>query len=571
MLVANIIGRILVCCLFVLQICNGISFQIDLYNLEGRPVQEVYAGVPFILHARVMDNANLNGNLNVKQINKHFFTAGSPQTSVSVINGVMKAEQSMTYQIRIDKPGVYEIGPVEFEQQGTLHKGRPVAIKVLREPPHDPTLDADQESAMIHMNINKKEAIIGEQVVLKVRIYTLSDVQQVLPHMPETPTLKVDKPLQPKRGNKRLNGKEWDYHEIEMAVYPQEAGKLTIPAAVCEYAAVKQANTNSTMGLLQQFFGPEVVQKTMRSNTIEMDIKPQPKKFKIQPPTGVCHGYSVSVNQTKAVQGDAIVVTYKLTGDFDMNQIDLKPQNLPKNLKYYHAKSNLHPTKKKHCYTKHVEYILQGIEPGNYTFPAQTFYYFDPVKEQYIAKKSAPLSLTIVPVAGGQEVGLLPENIEELEVGPFIKLENTQSRINLLWWYGLFVFFAIMCICSVLGIRCSRKLHKKHRQYIHFKMAYWLALKRLKKIAHKKNVAELPSLFTQLAAYRLRKEYSDSDCKLTDEYVRSVAADQLEEWFSFYDKLLNVSYSNKKVSAAIFEESKRWILLLKKRDTLVYD
>ena len=209
--------------LVMFPVLGNISFSVGYFDLNGTQLKKVGAGVPFILEVTVTGNENVAEKPEIKQLNKFFYTAGGVQTSVQMINGIITAINRYSYQVRIDKPGTYELGPIEINHHGRMLRSKAFTITVIREQESTKKEVPDESEALISMSTNKEQCYTYEPVMLKMRIYARGDVQQVQPQLPETKGFSVSNPIGPTSGKTTLNGKEWDYHEIEMTLYPQTA------------------------------------------------------------------------------------------------------------------------------------------------------------------------------------------------------------------------------------------------------------------------------------------------------------------------------------------------------------
>ncbi len=567
------IGKLLLACLlFTTSLFGEISFRVGLSNMQGESIKKIGAGVPFILEVSVVGNENVSEKPEIKQLNKHCYTAGSVQTSVQNINGRVTAINSYTYQVRIDNPGTYELGPIVVNHQGRLIQSKPFTVKVVREK-DAPAPQATEETseALITMSVNKESVYLYEPVTLKVRIYIRGEVGQVQPQLPNTEGLSVGDPIGPISGTTTLNDKQWDYHEIKMKVYPERIGDLTIPATVCNYVIAQPAR-NQMESMLQMFGAFNAESKRMVSNAIKLSVKPLPPHKPLVKHVGTVSAFTASVNQREAQQGDAIVLKLSLTGNVDMKKVDLKLSKFPKELKQYHSNTSVKNGKQNQ--TKTFEYIVQGTKTGPITIPTQAFTFFNTKAEQYQTIRTKPIKLNILPSQYGSAV---EDNDGELLVEKAQSLcpnINSIRTYTITFWYILGLIFMTWLTAMYLLYCYAQGYYVRNYLSIRKKFAFYNAQKKLKHLERTQNLLSLYPLFIELVAALLQESSSSINAATMKKLLMVLQLDekQLQEWDVFYAGIEQAAFSDdreqfkkKVVIKKLLQQADHWIKLIQKQ------
>lgn len=563
----------LICLLLTTPLLGEISFRVGLFNMQGENIKKIGAGVPFILEISVVGNENISEKPEIKQLNKYCYTSGGVQTSVQMINGSITAINKYTYQVRIDNPGTYELGPIVLNHLGQTIQSKPFTIKVVREkdvPELQSKSEAESE-ALITMSVDKEKVYLYEGVTLKVRIYVRGEIGQVQPQLPSTEGLSVSDPIGPTSGTTTLNGKQWDYHEIKMKVYPEKTGEFTIPATICNYVIAQPAR-NQMESMLQMFGAYNTVNKRMVSNAINLSVKPLPSH---RPPithVGQVSAFTAFVNQKEAQQGDAIVLKLNLTGNIDMKKVDLEVSNFPQELKQYHSNTSIKRGKKDQ--TKTFEYIVQGTRPGPITIPSQAFTFFNTKTEQYQTIKTKPITLNILPSQYGmieqdQQGELLAEIAQS--ACPNINFIRTYKII---FWYILSLIIMTLLTVVYLLYCYGQRYYAYHYLSIRKKLAFYQAQKKLKHLERTHDLVLLYPLFIEFVAALLQEESNSINITTIKKLLNQLKFDekQLQEWDTFYAVIEQAAFSDdrelfkkKIIIKKLLEEADHWIKLIQKQ------
>ncbi len=255
-----------------------------------------------------------------------------------------------------------------------------------------PRSDSD---LFLRATVDKQDLFVGEQTTLSLYIFSrvdLSSVDQVsMPKLDGFWSEDVESPNQLSGEQKIINGVPYRAYLLKRrALFPVKAGKLTI----------NSAEADITTGFL--FAGHRVHRK---SNELTLRVRPLPPGAP-GPVSNASVGewrLSTEVSQTQTELGQPVTVRVSLEGRGNLKNSTLPPLTGPAALKIYDPTTSDRPTvtRGKIGGRRTQEYLVMAQQTGTFTLPALSLHYFNPEAQKYETTRTDPITLTVVPGAGG--------------------------------------------------------------------------------------------------------------------------------------------------------------------------
>ncbi len=350
----------------------------------------------------------------------NFYVLSGPNTSTNIqwVNGRMSASKIFSYYLQPKKKGKLVIPPARVQYKGKVYKSNAITITVngqsaapktappnrARVPKRTTSKDLLGQSIYLKTVVSKRKAYVGEEIIVKYRLYFRVNVRgydfQKLPSFPGFWVEDFQMRSQPRIENEIVNGLNYNVATIrKVALFPTQSGELTLqPISVVVEAQIRRRSTSIFDSFFDDPFG-NVVQKTISSKPIKIQVLDLPKEG--QPPdfSGAVGQYtlSVSVDKARVKTNQAIALHVKISGKGNIKMVRLPQVPVPPGIEKYDPKINTQVDNLGESIrgTKKAEYILIPRVPGDYTIPALSFTYFDPDSKRYITLKSKPITLHI--------------------------------------------------------------------------------------------------------------------------------------------------------------------------------
>lgn len=460
---------------------------------------EVSVGEEFSLIIElVADGESLpNSEPSVPTIDKVTFvdkrTSSATRSQMTTSQGgiQLKTVRSSTfeYTFRATDEGVVRVEPIEIDVNGKMIKTKPLSLKILPEgaapsrqsqrkrqqggspfggfdeDPTDsmqsdieafqnllnrrfggalggaggrPTMTApkDENSAFhILVEVDKKEAFEGEQIMVSWYLYTQGRVREIdtLKYPELKGFWKEDIQIATTLNFQQdtLNGVPYNKALLtSYALFPIEAGKSKIDS----YRA-RATIMGDAFGFGRNYSA------TKSSEEIPIVIKPLPTANRPENFSGAVGEFQMKVElaDKTVVANQPFALKVRFDGHGNAKLIELPKMNLPAGMEVYDIKKNSEYFKTGSSY-KEFEVLLIARQAGEVEIPALTTSYFDPKKEQYEELTAEALKINVLP-GGASEViaaNRLTEDKKKEDVfAPQPKLTWTAShsgKFNLAPW-----------------------------------------------------------------------------------------------------------------------------------------
>ena len=364
---------------------------------------------------------------NINDFNVLMGPSVSQSYSTQIINGKMSSSKTttFTYILQATKEGTFTIPAATVMSDGKKYTSNSVTIKVL--PPDNSTSANSRQTAAAsnsssndaHQNTvtNVKGSVFMRAIPSKTRVYEQEAVLLTyklyvkgvnvsgLPVMkfPETQgfiSQDIQLPDDKQWVLEHYNGSNYQTITLKQTLlYPQHAGKITIPSGDFE-AILRIPNVSrSRRSIFDDFFDTYTEQrKKLKTDPITIDVKALPKNK----PAGYANAVGAfnmksSINTQKLKTNEAITIKVKISGNGNMKLIENPKVNFPADFEVYDPKvtNDFSNTTGGVKGNKIIEYLAIPRYAGTFRIPPIEFSYFDLNSQSYRTLKSEEYNIEV--------------------------------------------------------------------------------------------------------------------------------------------------------------------------------
>ena len=380
-------------------VCMYGGIRLEMRASDDSAHNEALVGQPFMIDV-IIDE--VQGSVQAPHIDGlEKMNARRTGMYMSSINGVSTTKY--TYQVRIDKPGKYIIGPARLKHQQQEFVSNTLSIVIEQESTGSRNGRASKQKkgdakAFLRLTIDADHVVVGQKMTATLKFY-YQDTGISLTNIgvPDIPDFDVKPAEKPTGGSTDMNGVHYKYAEWRWHMYPKKAGEYMIPAYNVDYE-IPSKDTRMMSGLFM-FMHARSERKRVYSNATKVTVDALPAYEGEINAIGVFDDFCASITPAMAKEGEGMVLTLELCGNGNMDDINISALCIPEQMKYYHSQVSIMPDGNHHeWYKKKFEFIVQGIQVGDWEIPEQPFVYFDIQRQEYVTLKSSPLSVSIKPL-----------------------------------------------------------------------------------------------------------------------------------------------------------------------------
>lgn len=464
----------------------------------------IEAGESFALTVEISgDDVNVTSypQLPVLKGLEAIYANAGESTSIQIINGKKSVSKSYQFLLRAKEIGKWTIPPISVENDGRSYATQPLTIEVVPAGAisgnQNPALSKEVFLAIV---LSKKEAHVGEQIMVYLKIYTRVNITQYSPT--KTPNFvgfwaedfPIKQPLEPER--EVLNGITYSTFTIKRtAIFPTHAGILSVdPAEIdCELRISQKGRSN----LFDDFFSPfgdpfgKVVQTKLVSNSVEINVKELPGE-KPANFTGLVGSFDVttSVDKGSLKTGEAVVYKVEISGTGNIMSAENPINPFSDDFEKYDPKSTDEINKKGNLISgkKTFEYVAVPRVSRKFEIPPFVLSYFDPATNAYVTKSSVSHVLNISAGLGGvaagaglskEEVAMLSKDIRFIKSDVNDWFQSGRSFVYSWWFIVLWLLPAAAWLGGYQYVK-TRNRSLQDVEGLKYKKASPLAKKRLK-------------------------------------------------------------------------------------------
>lgn len=568
----KIVGKIVSLFLCVMSVsCAAISLRIT--DHQGVPLREAVVGETFKIE--VVASGPMR-DFQLDDLNPAITLVGQQTKTSQYVNGTTTIKYS--FAARGDKVGEYTIGPVTAQVSGNQERSNAVTLKIVT------AQDASRQEVnevFLRLAVNKKRVTVGEQIVGSVRFYSCKD--DVAPDQfiqSDLSPFSLSPMSEPTYGKEIIDKIEYTYLEVTWSMAAKKSGIITIPAWCAYYSVPLLSDTFGPFRLMQSL---QRQQKRVYSNAVTIEVEALPAYNGVVHGVGTFEDFSMHASSQVTKAGDANVIRLDVVGDGTFEGYEpLQLTGIPEGLKSYESKQyveELPNGTKKTSY----EFIVQGLKPGDWEIPSQSFTYFDVVRKQYVTHKTIPILISVLaqPTLNIKtEAKQVPE-AQDLQISENTPDENG-IRLNVSGtWHSqeyreipFYLFIALLML--PFGIVGAQEIRRRYDSYqlqrepaSRKKHAHARAYKAVCDVERRKAYHELYPIFVELFASRT--ESSIPEC--SDDTIaiilreRGLSQDDVASWQRFFTDIMRLAYAGSgqqnKVTHDIIKRSYEWLERLK--------
>jgi|GEM_PF-2288179 len=566
----------LVCFLFVFCVQANVQVHMRVLDMHGYELEQVQVGKPFTVEIAVQGVENNVADPTIKGARSFDMHRTSYQMSTMNNRSTVK----YLYATQSDKQGVYSLGPAVVQNGNKVVESNILKIKVgHQEIPQKKSESKSNDTMFLKFSVDNEQVVAGQRLEGTITFYTsMPDVSITSVTDPAIDGfVRLDK-AKPRQGVEHINGKQYSYAQWRWKFFPKEPGRLTIPSC---YVDVAYRAEDDYFSAFASFFQARQKRERIFSDALTINVKALPEYSGIVDAVGQFKNFTATVNQAVAREGDGIVVSLSIDGDSDIDNLNLELQNLPNVFKSYSSKQHVEKGNKRDQLTrKTFEFIVQGMEAGEWELPEQKFTYYDVYDEQYKTLTTSPLILKILSQPSKKKY-VPPSN--DFSTKTAIDMDGDVGSVFALNTYGhwheiperkmpgwlfMVLFFAPLGIWFSGALRRTIVRYKKWRApQAQWRSAFKIARKKLKLARKENNFSAIYRLFVELFTLRC----SVKDCVISQEMTKKILTDgglseeQVCEWEEFFNTISAFVFYNTEGGQGqegLFDQADKWIKVL---------
>ena len=335
-------------------------------------------------------------------------------------------------------------------------------------------MDKVNKSMQLKLETNKTSCFVGEPIVATYKLYTRLKSESRLTQNPAFNGFSVIDLTRPDMSGytkQKLNGREYNVYTIRKAqLYPLQPGNIELEEAELEnniqFIKDEYANqrNNNMYGLFDDLTAATVPPEGMVNQTVSLKskpvtilVKPLPEINKPASFAGAVGSFSMDVQLQKtnfpANEPGKLVV--KISGSGNLQLLTAPVLEWPAGIDPYDPKvsEELDKLSVPVSGSKTFEYNFSVNAPGNYSLPAVTFSYFDPITATYKTANSKNIPFTVTKATGPVVLSSVPTE-NKVEISGINKIFNNR------WWIIEFLA-VVMVIGLIIWVRKDKKTSKE--------------------------------------------------------------------------------------------------------------
>ena len=342
------------------------------------------------------------------------------QSSTQIFNSDMQVSTTHKYLLTPKIEGNFIIGPVTMNLSGSNYQSDPIMVTINKPNPIKPN---ENRSVYTETSISKKTPYINEQVVYTFKLFRKTEARNLNLSMPYDESFFRKENLgKAKRYSRVINGIAYDVDEVSIALFPIKIGESTIPPSIMELDLIHRTQTNRRRDPFARFFNDPffggVTQnkhKILSTKSIKLNTQPLPKKGKPNGFKNFVGQFSITatVGKESFDAGDTTTLTITVSGIGNVMDVSLTNLNLGDQFKIYPDQPIF--TKSIHGNQiggeKIFKFALVPFTTGRQTISSISLNYFDPDKKKYNTISTNPISLTIKPGTGTENLNLVQSGV----------------------------------------------------------------------------------------------------------------------------------------------------------------
>lgn len=336
-----------------------------------------------------------------------------PEVSLDLVGRAARVSASMgsrwylveqKYRLVAHRAGAIVLPPFEAEMRRDRTRDRPLRIVALPAPtpPAPPAVVADarldtKQGVLLRAAVAPETVYVGQQATYQVAVFLDDDTRLRLRRNPEfvppEPRGMLAYELQPPAsspGIRIVNGKRYEAHVFQRAIFPLDAGRYVIPPAQLVYS----------LPLSASFFSREE-SHTVRADSVAVVALEPPAAGRPADWLGAVGDFTVEarLDSSTGRAGDPVVVTLRVAGRGNMKLLPRPRLDIPWGTAVpTEERVRLDTASVVVRGAKEFDWLVTPRDSGSFELPAIRYPFFNPYTERY---EIAVAAAQPVVVAGG--------------------------------------------------------------------------------------------------------------------------------------------------------------------------
>ncbi len=327
------------------------------------------------------------------------------QSQFNMVNGRTTVSIAYNYILVPRQTGTFTIGSASVELDGNIYTSRPFRVKIVEAS----ATPRESDALFITAKVSNKSPYVGEQLLYTWRFFRRVQVQEAQLTTPfEFEGFLVEDLGEVKEYKTTRGGQEYLVSEIKKALFPQELGQLTIPGTRLQCQVIVQTRGGRRGNIFDVFNRRRAEDRVLSNPPLTVDVRPLPAA----PTTfsGLVGEFKISGRISKRELQVGESATWKLTVSGTGNVQMIGEPRMPSlsQFKTYDDKpaSSIERSGSKLKGSRSYTKALVPLEAGELAVPAVSLTYFDPEAGSYRTASTAPVSLSVRPAEGKEELRL---------------------------------------------------------------------------------------------------------------------------------------------------------------------
>lgn len=372
------------------------QIQLRVVSEQGHPIQRIAAGAPCMVEVIIPGSVTVQKRPVIAGIDTSQIIREQESMQMYIRNGVTMQERTISYLVSFPEVGTVHIGPARVEtSQGELVS--PTVTLAVQEaaPQQTPQVRAELQLA-------KTSAYISEAIPYTIRFYYSDDaVGRVGLQQFYVADCKIVQNDAVRKNTFEKNNVHYTSLEWSGIIYPQKAGRITIPRIYFEYAESASHAQQHQWAQFMHVMGGFFSRKQQNTEPAKLDVQQLPPTKEHVVGVGTITDVTLDCSATTLTQGESLTCHVQIDGAFDPDALQVPPLQVPDTVRVYPSQTESSGTYP-HT-TKTYEYIVQALEEGTIEIPAQRYCFFDPHNERYAFFMTSPQKIFVTPALHAPE------------------------------------------------------------------------------------------------------------------------------------------------------------------------
>jgi hypothetical protein len=340
-----------------------------------------------------------------------------PKTSVTIINGVLRSQQSFVYQLTPKREGALKTPEVQAATaQGTL-SAPPIAVTISSHGGSPgggtqvPSAPTTRDDLFLSQSAAPKEVYLGQQIVNVIGVYSRLNLQGVTVDDEVADGFWQEVISDNNSSQKTIRGKDYAALELSRALFPLRAGELTIAPrkGTAKAITTRRLSPGNLLdpfsdGFFDSIFQQPVIKDIpLSSNSVPIKVKPlppiAPELTKFAGGVTLVGDTSIVMDASAAVMktGDTKAISVTVRTEGNVNPLKTLPVSAPSGMKLYDAPPHTtHRISNGRLISERTfKYSLVALQPGTSRIPGVSIAYFDPHTGEHRLATTSDLTILV--------------------------------------------------------------------------------------------------------------------------------------------------------------------------------